>query len=398
MSRVVVKFGGATLANGGRVKKAAQLVVEAPYEQKVVVVSAPGRTTDQLLNLVSAFEESIEEKAYAEILSMGERTSTKVFTSALRAMGIKAVEFDPSQEGFPVVTNGNFLNATVDLKATRAACRKSVLPLLGEWVIVVPGFLGRCEGRTTVLGRGGSDVTATVLGNCLEADDVILVKDTSGIMSADPEVVPDAKPVSTITIDEMYALAHGGAKVVRPEALYYKADSQRLRVVPFGKPLSDDGTEITGSIDPAYPYFAKGSGLDEVTVVADTGVAVLGNVLQRIGAKVKGVGTGRTTITFFLDGDGWQEVCKRVHGVSGVKAVSGRTGIGYIEVIHPHLVDQPGVVAKAATILSLHGINIVEVTSSKGALTFFLDEKSLDEAYGLLEENLIVGQLDSDKA
>jgi aspartokinase len=84
--------------------------------------------------------------------------------------------------------------------------------------------------------------------------------------------------------------------------------------------------------------------------------------------------------------------------VKGVKAVSGRAGIGYIEVVHPHLVDQPGVVAKAATILSLHGINIVEVTSSKGAMTFFLDEKSLDEAYGLLEENLIVGRLDTDKA
>ncbi len=398
MSRVVVKFGGATLADGERVKKAAQMVLEAAYEEKVVVVSAPGRTTDQLLNLVSAFEENIEDKAYAEILSMGERTSTKVFTSALRASGIKVMEFDPTQEDFPVITNGDFLNAAVDLKATKAACRRSMLPFLSEAVAVVPGFLGRCDGRITVLGRGGSDITATVLGNCLEADEVILVKDRSGIMSADPDVVPDAKPVSSITIDEMYALAHGGAKVVRPEALFYKGVNQRLRVVPFGRPLREDGTEITGSILPTDPYFAKGSGLNELTVVSDSGVAVLGDVLQRIGAKVKGVGTGRTTITFFVEGDTWQEVCRRVHGVIGVKAVSGRSGIGYIEMVHPHLVDQPGVVAKAATILSLHGINIIEVTSSKGTMTFFLDEKRLDEAYGLLEENLIVGQLDTEKA
>jgi aspartate kinase len=398
MSRVVIKFGGATLADGERVRKAAQMLVEAPYEEKVVVVSAPGRTTDQLLNLMSAFEENIEDKAYAEILSMGERTSTKVLASALRAMGIKVMEFDPTQEDFPVITNGDFLNAAVDLKATKAACRRSMLPFLREAVAVVPGFLGRCDGRITVLGRGGSDITATVLGNCLEADEVILVKDRSGVMSADPDVVPDAKPVSSITIDEMYALAHGGAKVVRPEALFYKGANQRLRVVPFGRPLHEDGTEITGSILPTDPYFAKGSGLNELTVVSDSGVAVLGDVLQRIGAKVKGVGTGRTTITFFVEGAGWQEVCRRVHGVIGVKAVSGRSGIGYIEVVHPHLVDQPGVVAKAATILSLHGINIVEVTSSKGAMTFFLDEKRLDEAYGLLEENLIVGQLDTEKA
>jgi aspartate kinase len=313
-------------------------------------------------------------------------------------MAINVMEFDPTQEDFPVITNGDFLNAAVDLKATKAACRRSMLPFLKEAVAVVPGFLGRCDGRITVLGRGGSDITATVLGNCLEADEVILVKDRSGIMSADPDVVPDAKPVSSLTIDEMYALAHGGAKVVRPEALFYKAVNQRLRVVPFGRPLSEDGTEITGSILPTDPYFAKGSGLNELTVVSDSGVAVLGDVLQRIGAKVKGVGTGRTTITFFVEGDGWQEICRRVHGVIGVKAVSGRSGIGYIEIVHPHLVDQPGVVAKAATILSLHGINIIEVTSSKGAMTFFLDEKRLDEAYGLLEENLIVGQLDTEKA
>jgi aspartate kinase len=398
MSRVVVKFGGATLADGERVKKAAQMVIEAPYDEKVVVVSAPGRTTDQLLNLVSAFENDIEDKAYAEILSMGERTSTKVLTSALKALGSKVVEFDPTQEDFPVITDGDFLNAAVDLEATKSACRRSLLPFLKEAVAVVPGFLGRCDGRITVLGRGGSDITATVLGNCIEADEVILVKDRSGVMSADPDVVPDAKPVSSITIDEMYALAHGGAKVVRPEALFYKAVNQRLRVVPFGRPIQEDGTEITGSILPSDPYFAKGSGLNELTVVSDSGLAVLGDVLQRIGAKVRGVGTGRTTITFFVEGDGWQEVCRRVHGVSGVKAVSGRSGVGYIEVVHPHLVDQPGVVAKAATILSLHGINIVEVTSSKGAMTFFVDEKRLDEAYGLLEENLIVGQLDTEKA
>jgi len=398
MSRVVIKFGGATLADGDRVRRAAQMIEDAQYEEKVVVVSAPGRTTDQLLNLVSSFEESIEDRAYAEILSMGERTSAKVLTSALRAKGIRVVELDPTEEEFPVITDGNFLNATVDLNATKEKCRAVLLPIIKDSVAVVPGFLGRCEGRITVLGRGGSDVTATVLGNCLEADEVILVKDTSGVMSADPNVVPDAKPVSSITIDEMYALAHGGAKVVRPEALFYKALNQRLRVVPFGGPLSEGGTEITGSILPADPHLSKGSGLSELTVVSDFGIAVLGQVLERMGAKVKGVGTGRTTITFFIEGEGWQDACRRVHGIGGVKAVSGRAGIGYVEVVHPHLVDQPGVVAKAATILSLHGINIVEVTSSKGAMTFFLDEKRLNEAYELLEENLIVGQLDTEKA
>jgi aspartate kinase len=227
---------------------------------------------------------------------------------------------------------------------------------------------------------------------------VILVKDTIGVMSADPNVVHDAKPVQSITIDEMYALAHGGAKVVRPEALFYKVAGQRLRVVPFGEPLISDGTEITGSISPSDPYFAKGDGLSELTVISDAGIAVLCDALHSIDARVKGVGTGRTTVTFFVETTDWKDACRRVHGVPGVKAVTGRGGIGYVEIIHPHLVSQPGVVAKAATILSMHGINIIEVTSSKGAMTFFLDEGNLEEAFSLMEENLIVGQLDSVKA
>lgn len=386
----MIKFGGSSLATGQHVQVVARMVVEASYDEKVVVVSAPGDTTDQLLDLVSSFEEKMQETDYADILSMGERTSSKVLASALRSMNVQVKLYDPSEDGFPLVTNEDRFAAKVDIDSSRVSSRKNLLPYLKNCVAVVPGFVGRSNGHVTVLGRGGSDVTATVLGNCLDADEVILVKDTAGIMSADPHVVPSAQPVAKLTVDEMYALAQGGASVVMPEALFYKGEGQRLRIVPFGRPLTEDGTEITGSICPTTPSFGRGAGLSEVTVVSEKGPDILGHLFKNMTARVKGIGTSRKTVTLFVEGSTWQEVCRKVHEVEGVTAVSGRGGVGYVDIIHPRLVDQPGVVAKAATLLSLHGINIVEVTSSKEGLTFFLDEKNLDKAYQVLEGNLRV--------
>ncbi|MDG6928710.1 MAG: ACT domain-containing protein, partial [Nitrososphaerota archaeon] len=252
------------------------------------------------------------------------------------------------------------------------------------------GFVARCEGRMVVLGRGGSDVTATVLGNCLDADEVVLVKDTSGIMSADPDIVREARPIPSLSINELYALAHGGAKVVRPEALFYKTAKQRLRIVEFGRPLGEDGTEVAGVMDATAPHVESGGGLQEITVLTDGGLSRLGRILEVIGEGVRGVGTAKSTVSVFVQGQDWQDLCRRIHGLDGVRAVSGRRGVGYVDIGHPHLVDRPGMVARAATILSLHHINITEVTSSKGGLTFYVDEKFLERASSLLEENLVV--------
>jgi len=120
--RAVIKFGGVSLGTGERVRIAAESVLKARYEEKVVVVSAPGKTTDQLLDLISSFEEKIDEKEYAEILSMGERTSVKVFSSALRALGAKVRVYDPLEADFPIVTKNRYINADVDLEETSKLC------------------------------------------------------------------------------------------------------------------------------------------------------------------------------------------------------------------------------------------------------------------------------------
>ena len=107
--RVVIKFGGADLTTPERIKQAAQMVVDAQYEEKIVVVSAMGKTTSELLDTIEHFETSVED--YAEIVSMGERTSARIFCTALRANGCKSIFFDPQQIEFPIITDSKFLNA-----------------------------------------------------------------------------------------------------------------------------------------------------------------------------------------------------------------------------------------------------------------------------------------------
>ncbi|MEM3185470.1 MAG: hypothetical protein QXQ39_02160 [Conexivisphaerales archaeon] len=388
--RVVIKFGGASLSNGERVHTAARVVRDSKYDEKVVVVSAPGKTTDQLLELVSNFEK-IDEGEYADILSMGERTSVKVFSSALKSLGVNVKPFDPSDDNFPIITDGNLLNAKVDLEETRKRCESFILPWLKKGIVVIPGFVGRNGDKVTLLGRGGSDITATVLGNCLNAQEVILVKDSAGVMSADPAVVRNAEQIGVISIEEMYALAHGGAKVIRPEALFYKSKQQRLRVVQFGKPLEQDGTEIVGSIDTTRPRFLTENGIEEITIVSEQKAQTIADALERLGTEIVGIGSSPISTSFFFKGKKWEDACTKVYETNGIKAVSGRRGIGCISIVHPYLVEQPGAVAKVATLLSLNGINIYEITSSKGSLTLFLDEPVMDKALTLLSKGVTLG-------
>ncbi|MCW4021343.1 MAG: aspartate kinase, partial [Candidatus Bathyarchaeota archaeon] len=231
--RVVVKFGGADLATGKKIRRAAEMVLESGYKEVVIVVSAMAGATNRLVEVMSQVGE-VEKRAYADIVSMGERTSARIFCSALRSLGAKAVYMEPADEGWPIITDSNFRDAKPDMKKTCERARRYVEPLLGRKIVVVCGFLGRDKnGNVTTLGRGGSDTTAMILANCLGAEEIVLVKETEGVMSADPKIVPEARPLKKLDIHEMFALSAGGAKIVKAEALKYKLSDQRLKVVNF---------------------------------------------------------------------------------------------------------------------------------------------------------------------
>jgi aspartate kinase len=380
--RVVIKFGGADLSTGEKISHAAELVIKSPYNEKAVVVSAMGNATDSLVSTITQLG-NVSDEDYAQVLSMGERTSARVFCSALRALGVKAEVFDPANENWPIITDSNFRDAKPDVEQTRVLVQKFVMPMLSEAIPVVCGFLGKDpEGHVTTLGRGGSDTTALLLANCLEADDVILVKETSGVLSADPRAVPDAKPLDKLDVHELFDLAQGGAKIIKPESLKHKLPDQKLRIVNFAsEDLAAGGTEITGSFNINSVETTSHRNLLSINVVCEVNAENLQKVFAVLTQKpIYGVSSGRRSLTVFTSDGNVREVLNRLHAVEGFKAISHRENVALLQVSHPMFVDSPGGVARISGALSQRGINIIEVTTSKATINVFIEESQLKKA------------------
>ena len=380
--RVVIKFGGADLATGENISKAAKMVADAHYKEILVVVSAMGKTTDSLLSVAEQLGD-VNDDDYAEIISMGERTSARFFCAALRAQGVKAELFDPCSEYWPLITDRNFRNAKPNMEKTTELTNRFLAPLLGDSIPVVCGFLGKdSEGRITSLGRGGSDTTALVLAKCLDADEVILVKETSGVFSADPKIVSSARSLNKLDIREMFDLAQGGAKIVKPEALRYKQQNQMLRVVDFSLgDLTAGGTEITGSFDINSSETQTRNGLIAVNVICEVNAENLRQVFSALSQKpIYGVCSGSQSITVFTSDGNIADIIHKLHSVKGFKAVSHRENVAMLQVRHPTFIESPGGVAALSTALSRQNINILEVTTSKATINVFIEENQLKKA------------------
>ena len=386
MVRVVVKFGGADLSSGEKIQRAAKLVAEARFEEMVVVVSAMGKMTDSLNQTLT--QVGVSDAEWAEIISTGERTSARIFCAALRAQGLKAEVFDPAYDNWPIITDSNFLRATPDLEKTTSLTLKFLTPLLGKVIPVVCGFLGKdSQGRVTTLGRGGSDTTAVLLARCISADEIILVKETSGVFSADPKVVPNARPLDKVEIHEMFDLAQGGARIVKPGALKYKLPNQTLRIVNFDSGnLASGATQITGSFNLSSAETLIEQGLIAISVVCEVTAQNIRNVFSVLSKKpVYGVSSGRKSVTIFTTDGDVAQILNQLHSVGGFKAVSHRENVAMFQISDPDFIDSPGGIAKISNGLSQAGINIIEVTTSKATINVFIEENEIKRAKEAIE-------------
>lgn len=248
----VVKFGGSTMGAAERIAAAAHRVIEADPRPAAVVVSAPGDLTDSILAWSSGIGGSSRAEEVARALSFGEALGASLLASALTALGVPVRLVLPGDPDWPIVTTGDPMASEIDLGLS--APRVAALFPPGAPLRVLPGFVGRsaATGGITTLGRGGSDTTAVALGRLLAlrygSSEVILVKDVPGVLEADPRLVPEARPLHELTVEEMRTLAVGGAEVVAASALAYMAPTVLLRVLSIGHPLDgSDGTVIRSS-------------------------------------------------------------------------------------------------------------------------------------------------------
>lgn len=216
MALIVKKFGGSSVATPERIQQVAQRILreQGAHDQVVVVVSAMGDTTDNLLTLAGQVTPDLYGREMDLLLATGEQVSIALLTMALRHLGARAMAFTGIQAG--IVTDGGFNKARiVDIRPARV--RQA---LAAGSIAVVAGFQGYTDdGDITTLGRGGSDTTAVALAGALHADVCEIYTDVAGVYSADPRLVPAARKIPRITYNEMLEMARLGAVVMQPRAV-----------------------------------------------------------------------------------------------------------------------------------------------------------------------------------
>ena len=405
MEIIVAKFGGTSIGNGDRIRKAAESVVKEYMKGKkvVVVVSAINKTTDEILKTIDdAIGESITEKQLADIVSMGEITSVRMFSSTIESLGVKSEYIDPYMDNWPIITDSNYLNANVNFELTESKT-KELMKILDQGIIpVLCGFLGKDEhGTLTTLGRGGSDITAFLLGHCLKAEEVIIVTDVGGVMSTDPNRLQSAKKLDKISVEEMRDLATHGAKVLHPHALKYKDPLIDAKIIGFEHgDLSAIGTEIIG---PAGNHMLKTTALnvEPISVIAVVGEEILTktgvlseltDALAKKNINIYGISTGQNSVTLFIDKSLVDNAHEILHEVvvenNDLSSLSVGTDIAMITVASQDFIDTPGIITRITEPLRKKKINIVEISSSQTSVVIFVEWNDGKRAYELVRSVL----------
>ena len=405
MEIIVAKFGGTSIGNGERIRKAAESVVNEYMKGKrvVVVVSAMNKTTDEILKTVDdAIGESITEKQLADIVAMGEITSVRMFASTIESLGVKSEYLDPNMDIWPIITDSNYLNAKVNFELTEAKISELIKVLDQGIIPVLCGFLGKDEdGTLTTLGRGGSDITAFLLGHCLKAEQVIIVTDVGGVMSTDPNRLQSAKKLDKISVEEMRDLATHGAKVLHPHALRYKDPLINAKIIGFEHgDLSAIGTEIIG---PAGNHMLKTTALnvEPISVIAVVGEEILTktgvlseltDALAKNKINIYGISTGQNSVTLFIDKSLVDHAHEILHDVvvknDDLSSLSVGSDIAMITVASQDFIDTPGIITRVTEPLRKQKINIVEISSSQTSVVIFVEWNDGKRAYELVRSVL----------
>ncbi|ASR38433.1 aspartate kinase [Prauserella marina] len=407
MALVVQKYGGSSLESADRIKRVAERIVATKKagNEVVVVCSAMGDTTDELLDLAEQVNPVPPEREMDMLLTAGERISNALVAMAISAQGAEAWSFTGSQAG--VVTTSVHGNARIiDVTPSRVTDA-----LEQGYIALVAGFQGVAQDTKdiTTLGRGGSDTTAVALAAALGADVCEIYSDVDGVYTADPRIVPDARKLDTVPYEEMLELAASGSKILHLRSVEYARRYGvpiRVRSSYSDKP----GTTVAGSIEelPVEQALITGVAHDRseakitVTGVPDhAGAAArifrtvaeaeidIDMVLQNISNT-----TGRTDITFTLSkSNGPKAVAEleRIKAELDFAAVLYDDHVGKVSLVGAGMRSHPGVTATFCEALAKSGVNIEIINTSEIRISVLIRDAQLDEAVRAIHDAFELG-------
>ena len=383
MGLIVQKYGGSSVADAEGMKRVAARIVASKRDgnQVVVVVSAMGDTTDELIDLANQVTPMASGRELDMLLTAGERISMALLAMAISNLGHEARSFTGSQAG--VITDSAHGRARIiDVSPGR------IQEALKEGAIaIVAGFQGVSQDTKdiTTLGRGGSDTTAVALAAALDADVCEIYTDVDGVFSADPRVVPNARKLKSVTYDEMLELAASGAKVLHLRCVEY-ARRYEMPIHVRSSFSTNEGTWVVktrpeGDImeQAIISGIAHDKSEAKITIVGvpdRTGVAA--RIFQAIAdadinidmivQNVSAAATGLTDISFTLpksEGSNATAILKRIQGEVGYASIQYDDQIGKLSLVGAGMRSHPGVTAAFFAAMSEAGVNIEMISTSE---------------------------------
>ena len=403
--KIVVKFGGSSLADPEKLGKAlAAVVKEAKQGTKiVVVVSAMGKTTDMLMNTVrNTSNGKLEKRELDDILSMGERTSVRIFAAALKTNGVESCYLDPLDCRWPIITDAVFSNANPILEECERRIREHVLPIVEKHVVpVIAGFVGRtADGKITTLGRGGSDTTAFILAEALNASEVALVTDADGIMSGDPKIVSNPRRLSEIDVSTLVGLADSGAKFIHSKALKYKPRSIAVKVInhTYGD-LSQKGTLIIGALTTELDVeIAHPTPVSEITVVGQalsSSPQIILEMVEEVKAHTTLLGMSMNTnsvILYVSQEKKIESLFNEIHDTTlknkETIAMAVKKDIAFLKISGVGLEESHGIIGRVSETLRVNQINIYGMLTITSSILLFVDWSERRKALQLIRDSL----------
>ncbi|HIE12620.1 MAG TPA: aspartate kinase [Desulfotomaculum sp.] len=389
---IVHKYGGSSVAHASRIKQVAARVWQARREGNdvVVVVSAMGDTTDDLIALAGQVTAEPGKREMDQLLSTGEQVSIALLTMALQALGADAVSLTGRQAG--IATDGVYGKAAI----TGIDTGRLRDELAAGRIAVVAGFQGLApNGDVTTLGRGGSDTTAVALAIALRADRCEIFTDVEGVYTADPRVVPEAKKLPLISYDEMLELASLGAVVLHPRSVEL-AKLHGLPLVVRSSFNNKPGTFVRGDSGMERTHLVSG-------VAHDLNVAKVGlfDVLDQPGIAhrlfaalaaeqvnvdmiIQGATrNGQNDIAFTVKRDDLKRALAAVEAIKEAVGAKGYTyddHVGKVSIVGAGMVTRPGVAAAMFEALAAEGINIEMISTSEIKVSCIVKEAEVPRA------------------
>jgi aspartate kinase len=398
MGLIVQKFGGTSVGSTERILNVANCVSEEKERGNnvVVVVSAMGKSTDQLVNLAKEISPYPNKREMDMLLTTGEQVTIALLSMALNEKGIASVSYTGWQAGIETESvHGNARITKIHTEAIEEQLSKGK-------VVIVAGFQGITEeGEITTLGRGGSDTTAVALAAALKADKCDIYTDVTGVFTTDPRYIKNARKLLSVSYDEMLELANLGAGVLHPRAVEF-AKNYQVQLVVRSSMEKVEGTVIEEEASMEQNLVVRGVAFeDEITKVSVLG---LGNSLTSLATIFTTLAENHLNVDIIIQSTTEAETANLAFSIKTndlmetlrvlednkeylkYEQLDAENKLAKVSIVGSGMVSNPGVAARMFEVLAENNIQIKMVSTSEIKVSAVVEERNMLRAVEVLHE------------